>query len=126
MPGNIVKFEMLMYVSLMLQIVTAVTNDSAFTPEHRALTMGALLFSIALTVFITWLIARRGVNWARWLLAILFVLSAPFLLLALAMGFSMDPVGCVLNAVQMSLQAIALVLVFSGDARDWFGSGSTA
>jgi hypothetical protein len=126
MPTNVARFEMLMYVSLALSVVITATSENTILTQNRGFAMGILLVTIAFTVLFTWLIARRGANWARWVFAVFFGLGAPFALIAIPFAIVTDPIGGVLSTIQFSVQAIAVVMIFSGDAREWFGGRSAA
>jgi hypothetical protein len=79
-----------------------------------------LIFVAASFVLLIWLVARRHKNWARWILLVLSVSGIPSEIGVIRHLFSFAPVAGVLSLVQNSVQAIALVSVFTGNARDWF------
>lgn len=71
-------------------------------------------------VLMIWLTARRRKNWARWLLLILALLGLPAYVHMFGRMISVDFLAGLLSSVQCVVQAIAFVLLFSGNARDWF------
>ena len=72
----------------------------------------------AITIGLALLASRRRKNWARWVLTIMFVLGAGFTVLdmraVLAIGYPL------VTVLVFLLQAIALALLFTQEASDWF------
>jgi len=128
MPRNVVRFERLIYVSLVIGLIAALADFSRLTSLGPILSIIAgNVAGLAAMVLLTWLIARRRKNWARWVLLALYVIGLPFVL----GGLFISEVGDVkvgranlfvmsLVALQAIAQAAALVYVFSGEARAWF------
>ena len=130
MPWNVVWFERLMYASLLLAIVGGyfVMRREAEPPaDHEGLNPAILLgidvalltAFLSLWVLFIWLAARRRKGWARYVLAALFLMSL-FLYVQNYGEVINLPFEGALNAVQLLMGFIALVLVFTGDARAWF------
>jgi hypothetical protein len=76
--------------------------------------------TLLVLLILVWLIARRRMNWARWVYATLFVLGLPYAVIQLPDMLSANPTAGALSGVQLALQLTALVLVFSPSARPWF------
>jgi uncharacterized membrane protein HdeD (DUF308 family) len=125
LPSNVAWFERLMYSSLGIGVIVSSSRWSrdlaAAGPLARA---GFLLFVqafvIASMVLFIWLIARRHKNWARWFILIIGLLGVPFYFRVLGQTLRFSPVAGTLMLVQMLLQVIAVFLIFTGNARDWF------
>jgi hypothetical protein len=69
-----------------------------------------------------WLAARRRKNWARWLLLVVFIFSTDGYRKILlphwrAHGLDSFAVGL---AVQIPARLVALILIFTDSAQDWF------
>ncbi len=75
---------------------------------------------VPLMVLLVYLIARRRKNWARWLLAILFVVGLPGSIPAVTDALAFNPPVAFLMGAQILTQLVALIFVFTGNARDWF------
>ena len=130
MPSNVKDFAVLCYLSLLLGIAASV-----FTFQENAVMaarVGGAAFIIIVQVFtfgflalLFWLIAFRHQNWARWLLLVMFVLGLPFALIALPAQLSASPIKAGASIVQTVLQAVALYLVFTGNAKEWFRKTTT-
>jgi F0F1-type ATP synthase assembly protein I len=68
-PGNVSRFEMLMYLSLLVIVVSGVLfegGEFADTVAGAAGFAGAVLLMIVTWWFIIRLAARKRMNWARW------------------------------------------------------------
>jgi hypothetical protein len=122
-PSNVLWFEVLLYVTLLFDAVTAAFTDR--TPKEGAaqtLTSPALVdagFLLLFTYFV-FLAARRRKNWPRWVLLVVLVLSA------IVLSGDIAEKGIELyNGTQIVshiLAAIGLYCSFTGDARGWFNA----
>ena len=125
MPSNVAWFEQLMYGSLVVGVVLSVLTWTQNVAQARPFGGASFVLLVqvsvlAFMILFIWLTARRRKNWARWLLLIVFVLGFPLFFPALVKMLRFDPVVGTLNLTQVLAQAVALFVVFSGDARDWF------
>jgi hypothetical protein len=85
------------------------------------------LFEFGLFAWIAWKV-RKGRNFARWVLAVLMALA----LLGVVMSASSSPrefmqappIMWVTFTVKMALQAASLILLFRGEAAEWFRRAS--
>ena len=120
-PSNVVRFEQLMYVSigigtfqLSLQWNQLVANFHDLGGATFVLFVWT--FALAIRVLLIWLVARRRNNWARKLLAAMFLFSTTSLI-----GQPMN-IGLANRFLFVSLvcQIVALFLIFTGNAREWF------
>ena len=118
-PHNVVWFEILLYVSLMLDSVSVALADRPISSDlitPMALEAGLIL----LLVYFVHLAAQKRKNWPRWVLLALLVLSVLALLPDLAqrgieISSAIEIVSCVLTAA-------GLYSSFTGDARGWFNA----
>ena len=123
-PRNVLWFEALLYVSLMLDALSVAFQDRTPTAELTeqmilAATMVAATL-ILLQVYFVWLAARQRKNWPRWVLAAALLLSVISLFQVigengLELDSSIEIVSCVLTAA-------GLYFSFTGDARGWFNA----
>ena len=130
LPSNVARFEQLMYLALVIGLF-----DSALTWNHNVALAGKLggvyfvlfgqAFVFVFIVLFIWLVARRRKNWARWLMLVLFVLGLPPYFGGLHRLLNFEPVAGALSLVGFLVQVIALSLIFSGNARDWFKTTPT-
>lgn len=117
LPTNIFYFEVLLYLSLLLDALSMPFRDdpAATTPPAAKLITAAL---ILLFVELVWLAARRRKNWARMVLLAALALSVLSIVEVLRIdGWQFTTVVDVVSAV---LTALGLYFSFTGDARDWF------
>ena len=96
----------------------------------RLASVAPLMFTIpviAETFAILWfLIVKVGVgkNWARWSLLVLTLSGAPFAVNSVAQSLAASPAHGALGVIQVPLQVIALVLLFTGASSHWFKASS--
>jgi amino acid transporter len=122
-PKNVLWFEVLLYLSLALDALSAVFQDR--TPSVQmtesmtavATVMAACL--ILLLVYFVWLAAQRRKNWPRWALVASLVLSVISLMQIGESGLQLDS-G--IEIVSCALAAAGLYFSFTGDARGWFNA----
>jgi hypothetical protein len=125
LPSNVARFEQLMYLSLGVAFIGWALSWNRLVAIARPVggayfVLFTLLFSVAFMMFLIWLVARRRKNWARWLLLIIGVLGLPSYISRLPQLLHAQPLAGGLSAAQLPIQAIALLLVFTGNAREWF------
>ena len=124
LPRNVLRFEVLLYVSLMLDALSVAFGDR--TPrgdmtDSMIMTEAVLSgFVILLLLYFVWLAARRRKNWPRWVLAAALVLSVISLFQVIGdRGVELDSgieiVSCVLTAA-------GLYFSYTGDAQGWFNA----
>lgn len=119
MPRNVRLFEQLSYISLVITSVSF-TLDKEWRAE-TGYDFDDFFFSALLTIFLIFMVARKRQNWAR----ITYLVLAIFSLLMTAGDevadiFRPDPFLTLINIVSAIMFIIAIVLVFIGDANDWF------
>jgi branched-subunit amino acid permease len=123
-PRNVLRFEVLLYLSLMLDALSVAFQDR--TPgggmtEQMILAATVVAGSlIVLFVYFVWLAARRRKNWPRWALAAVLVLSVTSLVQVIGEnGVELDS-G--IEIVSCLLTAAGLYCSFTGDAQGWFNA----
>ena len=123
-PRNVLWFEALLYVSLMLDALSVAFQDRTPTAElTEQMILAATMVAgamILLLVYFVWLAARLRKNWPRWVLAAALLLSVISLFQVigengLELDSSIEIVSCVLTAA-------GLYFSFTGDARGWFNA----
>ena len=121
MPSSVSRFELLMYISLVIGAVNSAIQYKALTAiASPAFILGIQAFVFAIFILLIWLTARRRQNWARWTFLALFVIGLPFSVPQMYATLQANPIAGVLGIVQIVLQAYALFLVFTSDAGAWF------
>jgi hypothetical protein len=120
-PNNVLRFEVLLYLSLLLDALSAAffgsAPDGAAGPDSPTLSLLTAIF-IASLVFLVWLAARRRKNWACWTVFGFFVLSVGLYI----ESFSQIVFGirAVVDVVSTILTAIGFYFAFTPEARRWF------
>jgi hypothetical protein len=143
-PSNVVHFEQLMCASLILYLLEIILFPNwkylSETPDGLRLVQTArfsIIWSSCLFLCLIWNAARKRTNWARWLLLIWFacdvtwqVYVEPRHFLKLnsipipAMSLAMSLLVASLFVLHSSFEGIALFLIFTGNAREWFKRSS--
>jgi protein-S-isoprenylcysteine O-methyltransferase Ste14 len=123
-PGNVLWFEVLLYMSLTLDALSMAFQDR--TPSEQMTEQLILVASvmaggmILLLVFFVWLAAQRRKNWPRWVLAVALVLSV--ISLVQSIGEAGLQVDSAIEIVSCALTAAGLYFSATGDAKGWFNA----
>jgi len=124
LPKNVLWFEVLLYLSLVLDALSVAFQDRTPSAELTestimiATVMAACL--ILLMVYFVWLAAQRRKNWPRWVLVASLGLSVISLLQII--GESGLQVDSAIEIVSCILTAAGLYFSFTGDAKGWFNA----
>jgi hypothetical protein len=122
-PNNVLRFEALLYLSLLLDALTAalfgIAPDNPTASASPALNLFTALFIGAL-VFLVWLAARRRKNWACWTVFGFFALSV--LLYMASFGEMTFGVKTVFEILSIVFSAAGFYFAFTPEARRWFRS----
>ena len=123
-PKDVLRFEVLLYLSLLLDALSAAffgtgAGDAAATEPFLSLLTA---FFIGALVSLVWLAARRQKNWARWTLFVFFVLTV--LLYIDSFGEMLFSVRTVLDLLSVVLSALGFYFAFTSEARRWFSSSN--
>ena len=124
LPKNVLRFEVLLYLSLTLDALSVAFQDRTPSAEMTesmiatATVMAAGL--ILLLVYFVWLAAQRRKNWPRWALGAALVLS--IISLVQIIGDSGLQLDSGIEIVSCILTAAGLYFSFTGDAQGWFNA----
>ena len=123
-PNNVLRFQILLYMSLMLDAVSVAFQDRTPTPDmtdSMIMASTVLAFGMILLLFyFVHLAARHRKNWPRWVLAAALVLSVISLVDVIGTnGLELDSA---IEIVSCVLTALGLYFSFTGDAQGWFNA----
>jgi hypothetical protein len=123
-PNNVLWFEVLLYLSLMLDTLSVALRDRTPSPQMtESMIMAESLFAVVvllLLVHFVRLAARQRKNWPRWVLSAALVLSVMPLVYSIGQrGLEFDSA---VEMVSCALTAAGLFFSFTGDAKDWFNA----
>jgi hypothetical protein len=123
-PKNVLWFEVLLYLSLMLDALSVAFQDRTPSGEMTdSMIMAATIMAggmILLLLYFVHLAARHRKNWPRWVLAAALVLSMFSLVQVIGdNGLELDS-G--IEIVSCALTAAGLYFSFTGDAQGWFNA----
>src|SRR5467141_3991169 len=124
LPKNVLRFEVLLYLSLTLDALSVGFQDRTPSAEmtESMITTATVMAAglILLLVYFVWLAAQRRKNWPRWALAAALVLSIISLFQIIAeRGLQFDSA---IEIVSCILTAAGLYFSFTGDAQGWFNA----
>ena len=124
LPKNVLRFEVLLYLSLTLDALSVAFQDRTPSGEmtEQMITTATVMAAglILLLVYFVWLAAQRRKNWPRWALAAALVLS--IISLAQVIGDSGLQLDSGIEIVSCILTAAGLYFSFTGDAQGWFNA----
>jgi len=121
-PRNVLRFEALLYASLMLDALSVAFQDRTPPPGvTEEMVTSVTMFNggmILLYLYFVWLAARKRMSWPRWVLAVALVLSVIQIILVInQQGLELDSSVAIVSCV---LTSIGLYSSFTGDAQGWF------
>ena len=124
LPRNVSRFEVLLYISLMLDALSVAVQDRTPTADvtDSMIMAQAILngFVILLLLYFVYLAARWRRNWPRWIVVAALVLSAISLVSVIGeKGMTLD---AGIEIVSCVLTALGLYYSFTGDAQGWFNA----
>jgi heme/copper-type cytochrome/quinol oxidase subunit 4 len=124
LPKNVLRFEVLLYLSLTLDALSVAFQDRTPSLEmtESMITTATVMAAglILLLVYFVWLAAQRRKNWPRWALAAALVLS--IISLVQIIGDSGLQLDSGIEIVSCILTAAGLYFSFTGDAQGWFNA----
>ena len=124
LPKNVLRFEVLLYLSLTLDALSVAFQDrtpSAEMTESMIMTATVMAAGlILLLVYFVWLAAQRRKNWPRWALGAALVLS--IISLVQIIGDSGLQLDSGIETVSCILTSAGLYFSFTGDAQGWFNA----
>jgi hypothetical protein len=124
-PKNVLRFEVLLYLSLLIDSLSAALLDRTPADMSDAAEANVNLIAVVLVaffLFLVWLAARHRKNWARWVLVAALGLSVLSLLDSFGSGGM--TLATALDVVSTALTAAGIYFSFTGDAKGWFNSQS--
>lgn len=123
-PRNVIRFEVLLYTSLILDALSVAFHDRTPTANiTEAMIMVETFLSagiILVFAYLVWLAGQHRKNWPRWVLAAALVLSVISLVYVIGeKGLELDSA---IEIVSCLLTTIGLYFSFTGDAQGWFNA----
>ena len=123
-PRHVMWFQVLLYLSLVLDAVSVAFQDRTPTASITETTILAAnviaACMILLFMYLVWLAAHQRKNWPRWVLTAALVFSVLSLLQVI--GDSGLQIASAIELVSCALTAAGLYASFTGDAKGWFNA----
>ena len=124
LPRNVLRFQALLYASLMLDALSVAFQDRTANADmtDQMIATATLLAGgmILLLVYFVWLAAQKRKNWPRWVLLATLVLSV--IELVEVIGTNGVELDSGIEIVSCILTTAGLYLSFTGDAKGWFNA----
>lgn len=120
-PRNIFYFEVLLYLSLLIDALSAAFLDRAPAELTESATLAVNFIAAALLlgfVYLVRLAAHHRKNWARMVLLAALMLSVASLITTI--GETGIQFSSFVDMISTALTAAGLFFSFTGDAQDWF------
>ncbi len=123
-PRNVLWFEVLLYISLMLDALSVAVSDRTptFDVTEDMITAQTVLNGVVILLlfYFVYLAAQRRRNWPRWVLLGALVLSDISLVQVIGQkGMTLD---AGIEVISCALTTMGLYYSFTGDARGWFNA----
>jgi hypothetical protein len=123
-PRHVLWFQVLLYLSLVLDALSVAFQDRTPTATISETTILAAnviaACMILLFMYLVWLAAHQRKNWPRWVLTAALAFSVMSLLQVI--GDSGLQVDSAIEVVSCALTAAGLYFSFTGDAKGWFNA----
>jgi heme/copper-type cytochrome/quinol oxidase subunit 4 len=124
LPRNVSRFEVLLYISLMLDALSVAVQDRTPTVDvtDAMIMVQAILNGVVilLLLYFVYLAARGRRNWPRWIIVAALVLSAISLVSVIGeKGMTLD---AGIEIISCALTTLGLYYSFTGDAQGWFNA----
>jgi protein-S-isoprenylcysteine O-methyltransferase Ste14 len=123
-PRHVLWFQVLLYMSLVLDAVSVAFQDRTPTASITETTILAAnviaACMILLFMYLVWLAAHQRKSWPRWVLTA--ALGFSVLSLSQVIGDSGLQFDSVIEVVSCALTAAGLYASFTGDAKGWFNA----
>lgn len=120
-PKNIFYFEVLMYLSLLIDVLSAAFLDRMPDDITDSTRLVINFVAVAMTMGfmqLIWLAAHRRKNWARMVLLVALMLSVASIVSTV--GETGLQFGSIVDVISTALTAVGLSFSFTGDAQNWF------
>ncbi len=120
-PTNIFYFEVLLYLSLLIDVLSAAFLDRMPDDVTESTKLAVNFIAVMMTlgfVQLVWLTAHRRKRWARTILVVALMLSVASIVTT--MGETGLQFGTFVDIISTALTALGLSFSFTGDAKDWF------
>lgn len=120
-PKNIFYFEVLLYLSLLIDVLSAAFLDRMPDDVSDSTKLVVNFIAVGMTlvfVQLVWLTAHRRKSWARMILIAAMMLSVASLVTTV--GETGIQFGTFADVISTVLTAFGLYFSFTGDAENWF------
>jgi len=123
-PESVVWYERLAWAAIAAGLASSAANPALLARNYERYANGFLILlvvSIAAQLVWIWLVARRRQNWARWISLVMVLIGIPVAFWDNAERLQLlNPISATFWYAGYALHLISVLLLFRGDAREWF------
>jgi len=118
-PLVVIRFEILMFISIFIGIIEAALNFKRLSSlMGQGFMFGIQLFVLVVIISLTLLISRKKNQIAKWIFVILFIFGLPQYIQPLSNMLDLGVVG-ILYVLQLAVQCIAIYYLFTPAFSSW-------
>lgn len=130
-PASITRFERLYFAALAVSLINTALHYKASLARVQAgsaidlnagFVLAVLALSIAVSLLLWFLIARKARNGAKWTLVVLAGFSLFSFIPSMREALALGPLALALNIVYFALYLSAVGYLFGRDAAAWFAN----
>ena len=123
-PQSVVWYERLAWAAVAAGLASSAANPALLARNYDRYANGFLalfVVSIAAQLIWIWVVARKRQNWARWISLIMVLIGIPVVFWDNAERLQfLNPISAIFWYVGYVVHLISVMLLFRGDAREWF------
>lgn len=123
-PQSVVWYEWLAWAAIAAGLASAITNPALLARNYERYATGFLILffvSIVAQLVWIWLVARKRQNWARWISLIVVLIGIPSAFWDNAERLQLlNPISAIFWYAGYAGHLISVMLLFRGDAREWY------
>jgi hypothetical protein len=120
-PQSVVWYERLAWAAVAAGLASSAANPELLARNYDRYANGFLalfVVSIAAQLIWIWLVARKRQNWARWISLIIVLIGIP--VASWDSAEFLNPISAIFWYSASVVHLISVMLLFRGDAREWF------
>ncbi|PAY03877.1 hypothetical protein CK489_36930 [Bradyrhizobium sp. UFLA03-84] len=122
-PESVIWYERLAWAAIAVGLASAAANLATLAKFYDRSPIGYPIMFVAAVLgqmLWIWLVARKRQNWARWISLIVILLGIPTAMWDAEERFRLNPLAAIFYYAAFAVSLISVMLLFRGDAREWF------
>jgi hypothetical protein len=122
-PESVVWYERLAWTAFAVGLASAAASPATLAKYYDQYPISypiIIVVVLAGQLIWIWLVARKRQNWARWISLLVVLLGIPNAIWDIEERFRFNPVAAVFYYTAFAISIVSVMLLFRGDAREWF------